>query len=273
VARALRGADGVVNCLSGSPHSITAGASAVLRATAPMDSAPLVVHLSSMSVYGAVRGDVAEDAPLQGDLGEYARAKIAAEALAAQCRRVVILRPGVEFGPACDLWSGRVARWLMASRIGDLGAAGDGICNLVYIDDLVDAILNALQRPEAVGGTFNLGMPDPPTWNDYFIAFARALGAVPVRRIGRRRLAWESKVLAPPLKILELAARRAGMPATLAPPIPPSFLRLAGQEIRLVSTRAQDVLGLRCTPLRQGLADTAAWFHNARGPGAPMPRR
>jgi nucleoside-diphosphate-sugar epimerase len=223
-------------------------------------------------VYGAARSDVAEDAPLRGELGDYARAKIAAEALAAQCRRVVILRPGVEFGPACELWSGRVARWLMAGRIGDLGAAGDGVCNLVYIDDLVDAILCALQRPEAVGGTFNLAMPDPPTWNDYFIAFARALGAVPVRRIGRRRLAWESKVLAPPLKILEIAAHRAGMPATFAPPIPPSLLRLAGQEIRLVSTRARDVLGLRCTPLDQGLADTAAWFRVARRPAATMPR-
>jgi nucleoside-diphosphate-sugar epimerase len=176
----------------------------------------------------------------------------------------VILRPGCEYGPHGELWSGRIARWLFAHRIGDLGAAGDGFCNLVHIDDLAAAVVLALQDPLAVGRAYNLSMPNPPTWNDYLVRYARALGAVPVKRISGRQLALETKVLAAPLKALEIAAHAVGVGEVAPPPIPPSLLRLTRQEICLVATRAQLELGWTCRPLAQGLAQTAAWFNQAR---------
>jgi 2-alkyl-3-oxoalkanoate reductase len=259
-AAALAGVDAVVNCHSGAPQQIEAAATA-LFATAPLcPTPPLIVHLSSMSVYGAATGAVKEDAPLEEDLAPYAQAKVRAEKLAAVYPRKVVLRPGVEYGPGCELWSGRIAKWLFSRRVGDLGANGDGYCNLVHIDDLVSAVLLSLQQPAAVGKIFNLAAPNPPTWNEYLIRYALALGATPVKRITRRALALETKLLAIPLKVFEIAARKARLPALLPPPIPPSFLSLTQQAIRLDSTCAREVLGWKCRPLMEGLSETARWF-------------
>jgi len=252
--------DAVVNCVSSSPRAVGDTAQRLFTAARQSGTPPLVVHISSMAVYGAVEGSVDEDTGLTGELGPYAQAKVAAEGLANSYPRRIILRPGCEYGPGGELWSGRVARFLVAGRLGDLGAAGDGICNLVHVDDLASAVLLGLDNPAAVGGTFNLAVSDPPTWNEYFLRFAIALGAVPVRRISRRALALETKVLAPPLKILELALKKSGAGAAVPAPLPPSFLRLACQEIRLDCSRAGDTLQWNCRPLDQGLAETAAWF-------------
>lgn len=264
VAAALRDIDGVVNALQGAPPSIEAGAQALFGAASQRDRPPLIVQVSSMSVYGSACGEVREDAPLLADLGAYSQAQARAEALAARYARGVILRPGCEYGPGGEVWSRRVAQWLGAHRLGDLGAAGDGCCNLVYIDDVVAAVLRVLQDERTVGKAFNLAMPDPPTWNQYFVRFGRALGAVPVRRISRRRLAIETRLLAAPLRVAEIAARAAGFPHRVPPAIPPSLLRLCSQEIRLLADRARQELQWTCTPLDTGLARTAAWYRQSR---------
>jgi 2-alkyl-3-oxoalkanoate reductase len=261
LALALRGIDAVVNCLSGRPKLIADAATALFFAAARSAEPPLIVHISSMSAYGSATGRITEDAPLRDNLGPYSSAKVHAERASAAYARKVILRPGCEYGPRCELWSGRIARWLRAQRIGDLGAGGDGICNLVHIDDLVAAVLLSLQQPAAMGQVFNLSVPDPPTWNEYFVKFAKFLGAVPVRRISSRRLALETKVLAVPLKTLEIAARKIGIdPRRLPSAVPPSFLMLARQEIKLDSTRARRILGWQCRSWDQGIFETAAWF-------------
>jgi nucleoside-diphosphate-sugar epimerase len=161
---------------------------------------------------------------------------------------------------------------LYARRLGDLGAAGDGYCNLVYIDDTVEAILRALQLPNVEGMIFNLALPDPPTWNNYFADYAKALGAVPVARIAKRTLQIESKIFAPSQKLAEIFLRKfAPRLARLVPPaIPPSLIRLFQQEIKLKVGRAEAELGLRWTPLEEGLRQTAAWYnrsHRQRNPG------
>jgi nucleoside-diphosphate-sugar epimerase len=260
---ALRGVDAVVNCLSGRAKAIEHVATILFPAAARCAAPPLIVHISSMSVYGFAIGDVPEDTPMQEGLGPYAQAKICAEKVSATYAQRVVLRPGCEYGPGSELWSRRVAKWLFAHRVGDLGAGGDGYCNLVHIDDLVNAVLLSLRLPGAEGQVFNLGMPDPPTWNEYFVRYAKSLGAVPVKRISSRNLALETKVLAVPLKVLEIGTQKAGFASFLPPPIPSSFLALARQEIRLDSTRARNALGWTCKALDDGLAETSAWFLQA----------
>jgi nucleoside-diphosphate-sugar epimerase len=262
---ALRGIDAVVNCLAGDASAITASTRVLFATAANASPTPLIVHLSSMAVYGSTSGDVSEDAPLRGDLGPYSSAKVEAEAIAGSYAKRVILRPGIVYGPQSEQWSGRIGQWLFAHRVGDLGAAGDGYCNLVHVDDVVAAIVSSLRRPEAAGAAFNLALPEPPTWNEYFIGYAKALGAVPVKRISRRQLAIESKILAAPLKALEIAARAAGFGRFAPPPIPPSLLRLMCQEIRLMPTHAQQELDWTCKPLEQGLAEAAQWYCRTTG--------
>ncbi len=220
-----------------------------------------VVHLSSMAVYGAAEGVLREDALLDDAGSLYAAGKIACEAtlrrLAASGGAVSILRPGIVYGPGDQQWIGRLCRLLRAGRLGDLGAAGDGFCNLVHVRDVAAACVACLAAP---GGTFNLAARAPPRWNELFSSLALAIGAVPLRRVGGRRLALERHVLAIPLQAAKLAAARAGWaPGRLPEPLPPSLLALFARQIRLNPTRA-DALGFSRSNDRAGLAEAAAWF-------------
>lgn len=251
VARALGEADAAVNCVAGPAETMTAGARALASA---LDAKPApLVHFSSMAVYGPAQGDIGEDHPLAQGMEGYAGAKVEAERLLSSRPAVVTLRPGCIYGPHSPQWSLRIASLLRARRIGDLGAAGDGCSNLVYIDDVVAAVLAGLR---AQAGVYNLAMAQAPDWNAYFLAYARALGAVPLKRIGERRLKVETHLLAPALKIAEIGLGRMGL--RVPPPIPPSLARLWRQPIRLLSERAERELGLRWTPLQEGLAATVA---------------
>jgi nucleoside-diphosphate-sugar epimerase len=261
---ALGNCDAVVNAVQGSPARISAAAEILYRLASPLPVRPRIVHLSSMTVYGSAVGDVDESTPLRADLGNYAEAQLEAERRAAAYTNSIVLRPGCEYGPGCPDWSVRIARLLKARRLGDLGAAGDGYCNLIYLDDLTGAILTALRQPGIAGQAFNLAMPKPPTWNEYFTQFARALKAVPLRRIGHRRLQFETQLLAPPLRIAEILARRVHLPGRTPAVLSPSLRRTCGQEIRLNSTKAERLLGMQCMTLQSGLALTAQSF-TARG--------
>jgi nucleoside-diphosphate-sugar epimerase len=254
----LDGIHAVFNGTMGSPHAILAAAQALQHALELTGGDIRVVHLSSMTVYGSHTGQVAESTALRPDAGAYGAAQIGAELLAGRHPRSTILRPGCEYGPGCPDWSERIARLLWAHRLGDLGMLGDGVCNLIFVDDLVAAIVDSLRLPGIEGQCFNLAMRSPPTWNDYLEQFARALGAVPVSRIAARRLKIETRLLAPPLKILAMAA-----PNLIPPAITPSLLNLCGQNITLDSRKAELALGLAWTPLTEGLRQAAAAFNGA----------
>lgn len=255
----LAGAQAVAHCIGGAASTVERGARDLYGALAATQNALQVVHLSSMTVYGSATGVVDEDASLLADLGAYSQAQLQAENLARDYRNAVVLRPGAEYGPGCPYWTGQIARLLRARRLGDLGAAGDGMANLVFIDDLVAAVLAALRLPGLAGQTFNIVMPDKPTWNDYFVAFARALGAVPVRRITRRQLNLETRLLAPPLKIAQLCAQVLHLPpAIVPPPLPPSLARLCSQEISVAAEKATRRLEMRWTTMHQGLQRAVA---------------
>jgi nucleoside-diphosphate-sugar epimerase len=259
--RAMQGVTGVVNCVLGNSRTIVDSARALFSVAGGLSQPPRIVHFSSLAVYGEAVGDIDESAAPVGRLSAYGTAKLETERLAAANPSIVTLRPGIVYGPGGTQWSGRMAQLLYAHRLGDLGRGGDGYCNLVYIDDVAEAVLRALRLPSAAG-TFNLSLPDPPTWNEYLCRFAAALGAVPVSRIAQRRLRLESKLLAPPQKIAEIIVGKLSprLARRLPQPIPPSLVRLFQQEIRMNVGLAERVLGLRWTPLEEGLSRSAAWY-------------
>ncbi len=250
---------GIVNCTGGNPRSIVACARVLYPLLSRVHAKVPVVHFSSMTVYGTSDRTVDETSAPGVNLSVYAAAQLAAERYTGLYPHSVVLRLGCEYGPGCTEWSERVARWLIARRVGDLGSAGDGSCNLLYVDDLVAAVTAALRLPELGGRTFNLAMRSPPSWNEYFERFGIALGAVPIVRIGSRRLAFEAGILAPPLKALEIAARAVPpIRSRVPPPIPPSVRALCRQDLRLDVSRAESGLQVRWTPLEEGLRITAA---------------
>jgi len=261
----LCGVNAIANCTVGSANSILENARALYQAAGELAEPVRIVHLSSMTIYGSSHGEITESTAPLADLGAYAQAHIEAEHLANRCPDSVILRCGCEYGPGCPQWSDRIALLLRAHRLGDLGAAGDGVCNLVFVDDLVAAILAALRISGAKSQTFNLAMSRAPTWNEYFIRFGVALRAVPVSRITARRLVMEAKVFAPPLKLLEILTQKwSGRRSFRTPPITSSLIKLCRQEIILNSAKAVQILGITWTPLEDGLRRAAAsWLANA----------
>jgi nucleoside-diphosphate-sugar epimerase len=277
--RHLDGIDAIFNGTAGKPATIAATARQLYGALERTGAEMRVIQLSSMTVYGSLQGEALESAPLRADLGPYGEAQIRGEEFARKYPRSVILRPGCEYGPDSPEWTVRIARLLEARRLGDLGAAGDGVCNLLFVDDLIAAVSASLRAPGIEGHAFNLAMRSPPTWNEYFIRFAQALGAVPVTRVGARRLRAEAKVLAPVLRGLEMIERRlrgASSPATsrwCPPALTASLLALCGQDIALNVGKAERELGMVWTPLDAGLHMAAQPFFNGHPMGSTSMRR
>jgi 2-alkyl-3-oxoalkanoate reductase len=258
---ALGGITGVVNCIAGTPETIVQNARALFAAAARTSPAPRIVHLSSLAVYGSLEGTVDETAVPRGDLSPYALAKLTAEKFAADCESSVTLRPGIVYGPRSPWWSDRIARLLCAGRLGDMGGAGDGLCNLVYVDDVAAAAVRALYSPNIEGHIYNLAQSPIPTWNGYFAQYARKLGALPLRHISGNRLLAEQAVFAPALKLLELAGGFGILnKKTLPPPIRPWLLALCRHRIGMIVTGAETTLGMKWTPLEEGLQASADWF-------------
>jgi nucleoside-diphosphate-sugar epimerase len=125
------------------------------------------VYLSSMSVYAAPadpQAQLDESAPLEpraGERGSYTQTKLAAEAAVLEYARnhrfprVVVLRPGTIYGPGSKLPTGRFQ--LPSSSNRPIVAGSRRIpAGLVYVDDVIEAMLAAAQNPVASGSIYNL---------------------------------------------------------------------------------------------------------------------
>ncbi len=264
---ALANADAVVNCVAGGAEAIAQGAAALASAAAAA-GCRRIVHLSTMSVYGAREGVVDESAPLDAGLGWYGQAKVQAEGSLTRFARehgasVTLLRPGCVAGPGSQLWVGRVGRWLASRRLGDLGAAGDGWSNLVHVDDVCQAAMLALRgpaHPDAVR-IFNLAAPDSPRWNEYFTDLGIAIGATPVARLGALRLKLDAYLAGPSLHVLRKVIGRVGRDVSALPEaISPGLVGLLGRQLRLDSSLASRELGLSWTPYSVMVAQGARWW-------------
>jgi nucleoside-diphosphate-sugar epimerase len=269
----LKGIDFVVNCLGGKPERFAAVTQALCDA-AQRNPPRRIVHLSSMTVYGAAEGLVDEETGPEPPLNGYAKARIRCENLlkqyAADGGDAVVVRPSCIFGPGSDPWAGRVARLLLARRLGDLGPLGDGLCNLVHVDDLVAIMIAALSAPGAAGETFNATADWPrPTWNEFLVRFARAIGATPVERISARRMAFEEKLLAPALRGAALAASRIGAGRFIGDAMTPSFVRVLRQRITLSAVKTSARFGIAHMPFEQAIGETAHWWNSLHVQAAP----
>jgi nucleoside-diphosphate-sugar epimerase len=135
-----------------------------------------LVHVSSMSVIawaGAPEGSaVNEDTafePRAEDRGAYTQAKLEAEKLVTEAVKeqhlpAVILRPGQIFGSRIPLITGAVARRIAGRWL----VLGDGKITLplIYIDDVVDAIMMAAKGPLKDGEIIQLVGAEELTQDD-----------------------------------------------------------------------------------------------------------
>jgi nucleoside-diphosphate-sugar epimerase len=177
---AMDGVNCVIHCAKGgSKASIIQGTQNVLEA-AQKQGVRRLVHLSTAEVYGSQNGTIDETMPLQKTGNPYGDAKIDAEKLCWEYHSrglpVTVVRPSIVYGPFSKTWSVGIALKLQSGNWGVFRGHGDGTCNLIYIADLVTAILSASRDERAAGQAFNVTGPEVPTWNQYFQRFNAALG-------------------------------------------------------------------------------------------------
>jgi nucleoside-diphosphate-sugar epimerase len=186
VAEAAAGCDVVVHCAYGSRGDAATRRRVNVEGTRNVLEAALragsrrFVHLSTLMVYGLTPERVLrETAPRRRSGDTYGDEKLEAERLAFAFHReqglaVSILQPTAVYGPFATGWTVRVLEQLK-SGIVPLIDGGSGICNVVYIDDVVDAVLLAAEREEAVGEAFLIS-GQAITYREFYGRFAEMLG-------------------------------------------------------------------------------------------------
>ena len=177
---AFEGCPVVIHCVVGDANVIVESARAAYQA-AEQAGVKRLIYLSSASVHGQnPPPGVDETTPLRDDqpIG-YNNAKVQAERELMRLRErgsveVVILRPGIVYGPR--------SRWIVGTAEALLdGTAyllqeGGGVCNAIYVDNLVHAIDLAMTQPGLDCEIFLVGDQERVTWADIYRSLSDALG-------------------------------------------------------------------------------------------------
>ena len=155
-----------------------------------------LVYVSSMSVFDHAGRDVnavmTEASPLEPHpewRGAYTQTKLSAErmvldAVAQRGLPAIIVRPGQIFGPGAE----KVTPNGVIALAGRWVAVGDGAqaLPLVYVDDVVDALVCAAEAPTPTQPLFNVVDTSHITQADYLVRCKRKLGSeVKVVRVPR----------------------------------------------------------------------------------------
>jgi nucleoside-diphosphate-sugar epimerase len=222
------------------------------------------VHFSSLGVYAARHHhgtDETEPLPLH-HIDGYTQTKVEAEQLALLYQRehgvpVVVLRPGFIYGPRDRTVMPKLLDNLRQGRVRYLGS-GRQAMNTIYVGNLVEAALLALEKPEAVGQVYNLTDGEAVSKRRFLEAIAdgvgvpRPSGSVPL--FLARAVAWWQ----------EGRARRRG--ADKPPRLTQARLKVLGLNLDFSIEKAKRELGYQPRwTFDEAIKETTAWYRSAGG--------
>lgn len=238
-AAAIAGIDTVIKSPVRTMEVNMIGTANVLRAAMLARVRDRVIEFSTSEVFGSMAYRVSEEnQAVAGSAGEarwvYAVSKLAGEHLAHAYYRehnlpIVTLRPFNVYGPG-QTGEGAIQIFIRkALKNEPITIFGDGtqIRAWCFVDDMVDALMLALERPEAVGESFNVG-------NARAVTTIFGLAEAVCRVLGSS----SEIVFKPPLS--------------------------ADIELRIPETRkAEQLLGYKAkVDLEEGIRRTAEWYMN-----------
>ena len=231
-----------------------------------------LVHMSSSSVYGVALGRPADESfPLSPFPDPYPLTKAAGDELVQRMVRdhdlpAVIIRPDQIFGPGDHLHFGRMAERIRAGRSVIVGS-GRNSMPLVYVEDIVRALLLALDHDRAVGRVYNVSAERPLTQQQFLLAIADAIGAPPPRVHVPYRLLYAAGYAAERLARFRRSGAR--------PPITRLGVAFLGTDNQYTFDLARRELGyVPRVALPDAVRLTAAWYlERADRQAARLPAR
>jgi nucleoside-diphosphate-sugar epimerase len=146
------------------------------------------IHMSSVAVYGLNPPDgTDEKTPYQPCGNLYCDTKIASEEIVWAYHRerklpVVVIRPTNVYGPHSNPWTLRPVKLINSGQM-MLINDGTGLCNYVYIDNLIDATLLATKRDESVGHAYIITDGVAIPWKEFFGCYAQMAGKPHMRSV------------------------------------------------------------------------------------------
>jgi nucleoside-diphosphate-sugar epimerase len=229
------------------------------------------VLVSTLGVYAARHHygtDETEPLP-DNHIDGYTQSKVEAERLALQYHRkqavpVTILRPGFVYGPRDRSVLPRLVGRLKERTVIYI-ARGRYALNTTYVENLVDAILLAVDSPKAVGEVFNITDGEFVTKRRFLEAVAdgvgvpRPRGSVPV---------WLARIVA---NWRENVFRRKNKPHP--PRATQAQLKFAGLNLDFSIAKARTRLGyIPRVTFDDGMRAAIEWYRREQGSGAvPAP--
>jgi 2-alkyl-3-oxoalkanoate reductase len=203
LAAAFAGCEVIIHSILGSPGLIR-GSIAPTYAAAQRAGVRRIIYLSSMVVHTSAPAPGTTEAtpPITHQPFPTHNAKIDAERKLLQLRHqgeveVTIFRPGIVFG-ARSWWVEELADRLSQGHP-CLVDRGRGICNTVYVDNLIQAIESALTVAAADGEAFFVGDRERVTWCDFYQPFAQAFGVdltqLPPATVAPSTQTWQQQAI------------------------------------------------------------------------------
>jgi nucleoside-diphosphate-sugar epimerase len=312
--RQLKDCHVVCHCVVGSRETILGSIEAVYRA-ASAAAVRRLVYLSSAVVHGnnPPTGTTDDTELLRTQPFEYNVSKVLAEWRLNALRQdgkveTVVLRPSIVFGPRSYWWTAQIADAVL-SKTAYLIDEGEGICNTIYVDNLVHAMWLAATQPAAANQAFLLTDGERVTWRDLYGSVAAALAVDPSgitsvsaadartalrRSVRRQKLVrldqtpWGGLLKA----VLPRSVKHALRKSYASPPamqrealkdrplaLDPEIASLQQCQVVLPIDKARAILGYEpVTGFQEGSRRTGAWLRFALGvphgaPAGPCTRR
>ena len=219
--------------------------------------ARLVYTSSFLAIGPAGPEPAAEDRVHPGDRyrNDYERTKAEADVLARQAASdgadIVMLYPGVVYGPGAMTDGNLVVKMIvdhLEGRLAGIIGPGDRLWSYAFVEDVARGHVAALEKGQK-GDRFFLGGPNVDL-NGFFKTLQEVAGVAPPRRhipyavatlLGAALYGWAELTGQPPLLTHEVVG-------------------VFREHWAYSSAKAEDALGYRPTPLKEGLRRTLEWL-------------
>ncbi len=213
-----------------------------------------IVHCSTIGVCGHIENPPADETTPYNPGDIYQRSKVAGEKAALEAFRSgkirgTVVRPASIYGPG-DLRLLKLFRMIAKRRLVVFGS-GKPMFHTVYIDDLVEGFMRAMDTREADGDVFIVAGESYVPLNTLFAMIASTLGVPPPRL---HVPAW-------PVQFLGTIVESICIPFGINPPIYRRRVDFFTKSRAFDISKAKRILGYQpVVSLEEGIRRTAQWY-------------